>query len=167
MKVWLTTYPFGTIQYINLADILSLWDYRIDRFGRHHSPLILRDSLAWEATYPSGTVGQVALVDTLQPMLPGQVFMLLCGAQLAVAGLRGHKQGLLEAQALGSQRCHEGLQQRLWIALLHTQPQLVSLQLMCYRLWLSTQTRLISYFAHLELQGTPSKQRWFCSGEGL
>ncbi len=47
--------------------------------------------------------------------------MLFCRTQLAVAGLRGHKQGLLEAQALSSQRSHEGLQQRLWIALLHTE----------------------------------------------
>ena len=54
-------------------------------------------------------------------MLPGQVLVLFCRAQLAVAGLRGHKQGLLEAQALGSQCSHEGLQQRLWIAFLHTQ----------------------------------------------
>ena len=57
----------------------------------------------------------------LQTMLPGQVLVLFCRAQLAVAGLRGHKQGLLEAQALGSQCSHEGLQQRLWIAFLHTQ----------------------------------------------
>ncbi len=57
--------------------------------------------------------------------------MLFCGAQLAVAGLRGHKEGLLEAQALGSQRSHEGLQQRLWIALLHAQPKHIRLQHMC------------------------------------
>ena len=76
----------------------------------------------------------------LQAMLPGQILMLFCRAQLAVAGLRGHKQGLLEAQALRRQRSHEGLQQRLWITLLHTQPQLVSLHLPCSRHWPTTQT---------------------------
>ncbi len=64
-------------------------------------------------------------------MLPGQILVLFCGTQLAVAGLRGHKQGLLKAQALGSQRSHEGLQQRLWIALLHAEPNYIRLQPLC------------------------------------
>lgn len=61
----------------------------------------------------------MGLVDPLQALLPGEVLVLLLAPQLAVAGLGGHKEGLLEGQPLACQRAHEGLQQGLRIALLH------------------------------------------------
>lgn len=61
----------------------------------------------------------MSLVHLLQAMLPGQVLGgVIRGAQLAVAGLGGHKEGLLEAQPPSCQCGHEGPQQRLRIALL-------------------------------------------------
>ena len=58
------------------------------------------------------------MVDGLQLMLPGEVSLLLLHPQLAVGGLWRHKQGLLEAQPLGSHCAHKGLKQCLRVPLL-------------------------------------------------